>query len=177
MNDVNLLYICLKRGIRTWGQLESFTGHNGKLEYLDESVMSHLNKKIKLLERFQELYRRGRPQPIDREVLEQSGAISGNFIDRISDKLVELNGNPKELILALRNGEISRFGQNKIEELEQYLSNEEYIDHLEPLNKEEILVQLNAIISNMDMDILEAEGFINRILKQSYITEPEVVTE
>lgn len=176
MNNIELLHVCLTRGIRSWGQLDSFIRYGGKLEYLSESIMLHLNKKIKLLERFQELYRRGRPKPIDREVLEQSGAISGSFIDRVSDKLVELGGNPKELIQMLRNNGISRFGQNKTDDLEQYLLNEEYLDDQDPLEKEEILVQLNAIISTMDMDISDAERFINSIFQHSYITEPEGVT-
>ncbi|MDA3941485.1 MAG: hypothetical protein PF693_19635 [Spirochaetia bacterium] len=175
MNDISLLHVCLKRGIRTWGQLESFIRYDGKLEYMSEDIILHLNKKIKLLERFKELYRRGRPQPIDREVLEQSGAISGSFIDRVSDKLVELEGNPKELIKILRNGEISRFGQNKADDLEQYLFNEEYLDDQDPLEKEEILVQLNAFISSIDMDIPDAEGFINSILQHRHISEPEEV--
>jgi len=174
LNDVDLLYCCLTRGIRYWGQLDSFFRNNGKIKKLDESIMFHINKKIKLLERFQELYRRGRPRPIDRDVLEHSGAVSGNFIDEVSDKLVELGGNSKKLILTFRNGEISGFRQSKIDELEQYLSNEEYLDYQEPLGKEEILVQLNAIISNMEMDISDAEGFINNILKHSHFTKPEV---
>ncbi len=165
MDDIDLLYVCLKRGIKYWGQMDSFLKNNGKLKQLNKSIMLHIREKIKLLERFQELYRRGRPKQIDREVLEQSGAISSSFIDRVNDKLVELKGNPKELIQMLRNGGISRFGQNKTEDLEQYLSNKEYIDSLEPLEKEDILVQLNAIISNMDIDIPDAEKFINRIFK------------
>ena len=177
MKNIDLLHVCLTKGIRSWGQLESFVRHDGKLEYLSESIMLHLNKKIKLLERFQELYRRGRPLPIDREVLEQSGAISGSFIDRVSDKLVELEGNPKELIQTLRDGGISRFGQNKTEELEQYLFNEEYLDDQDPLGNDEILVQLNAIISNMDLDLTDAEDFINSILQHSYILGPELITE
>ena len=177
MNDIDLLHVCLKRGIRYWGQLDSFLRNNGKIQNLDESKMIYINNKIKLLERFQELYRIGRPQPIDREVLEQSGAISGSFIEEVSNKLAELGGSPKELITMLRNGEIAGFRRNKIDDLEQYLFNEEYFDYQDPLEKEEILVQLNAIISNMDMDISDAEGFINSILQHNHITEPEVVKD
>ncbi|MCD6398079.1 MAG: hypothetical protein J7L71_11120, partial [Spirochaetaceae bacterium] len=96
-----------------------------------------------------------------------------SYIDRVSDKLSELGGNPKELILMLRNGEISGFRQNKTEELEQYLFTEEYLDDQDPLKKEEILIQLNAIISNMD--ITDAEDFINSILQHRHISEPEEV--
>lgn len=174
MNDSALLHSCLKKGIRYWGQLDSFLRNNGKIEKTDESLILHVNERIKLLERFQELYRRGRPRPINSEVLEHSGAVSGSFINDVSAKLMELRGNPKKLIRTLRDGEISGFRQSKIDELEQFLSNEQYLDNQEPLEKEEILVQLNAIISNMDMDISDAESFINRILQPNHIVDAKV---
>ena len=168
LNDIELLYNCLNRGIRYWGQLESFLNNNGKINKLDEDTKKSINNKIRLLERFQELYQKGRSKPIDREVLEYSGAISGSYIDAVSNKLKELNGNPKRLIEELRNGEISGFRHYKIDEFEQYLLNEEYLDYHEPVEKEDILVQLNAMISYMDMDISDAEGFINRVLQQNF---------
>ncbi len=171
LNDIELLYNCLNRGIRYWGQLESFLKNNGKIKKLDEGTIQDISNRIRLLERFQELYRKGRPKPIDREVLEYSGAISGNYIDAVGDKLMELNGNPKKLITELRNGEISGFRHNKIDELEQYLLSKEYLDYQEPVEKEDILVQLNAMISSMDMNISDAEDFINRILLQSHVSE------
>ena len=174
---IELLYNCLNRGIRYWGQLESFLKNNGKINKLDEGTKKGINNKIRLLERFQELYQKGRSKPIDREVLEYSSAISGNYIDAVSNKLIEVNGNPKRLIEELRNGEISGFRHNKIDEFEQYLLNEEYLNYQEPVEKEDILVQLNAMISYMDMDIFDAEGFINRILQQNFNYNKEWLIE
>lgn len=158
-----LLFNCLKKGIRKWGQLASFIRNNGKIEGLDEDTMLRFQDKVKLLERFIELYRRGRPRPVDREILEQSDAVSGNFIEEVNIKLMELDGNPIKLIQALKNREVSGFRDNKTDELEQYLTNEGYIDNHEALGKDEILVQLSALLSNLDVDTSEAESLITRI--------------
>jgi len=167
IEDVDLLYDCLKKGIRYWGQLNSYHRNNGLIQKLNESTWHQINNKIKLLERFQVLYRRGRSRPIDREVLESSAAISGSFIDEVTAKLNELKGNPKELVQTLRNGEISGFRHSKTEELEQFLLSEEYLDYQDTLNKDDIIVQLHAIISNMEMETEDAENFLNRILQNS----------
>ena len=163
VEDNKLLFHCLKKGIRQWGQLASFVRNNGTIEGLDEDTMFHFQNKVKLLERFIELYCIGRPRPIDREILEQSDAVSGNFIEEVNTKLVELDRNPIKLIRALKNREVSGFRDNKTDELEQYLTNEGYIDYHEALGKDEILVQLNALLSNLDVDTAEAESLINRI--------------
>lgn len=173
IEDVDLLYDCLKRGIKFWGQLDSYCRNNGRIQKLSESTLQRINNKIKLSERFQELYRRGRSRPIDREILESSSAISGSFIDELTDKLVELKGSPKELVKALRDGEISGFRQSKTEELEQFLLSEGHLDYQEALDTDEIIVQLHAFISNTDMKIEYIEKFLNGILSNSNITEIE----
>ncbi|MBA7553742.1 hypothetical protein ES705_46341 [subsurface metagenome] len=172
VEDNELLFNCLKKGIRQWGQLVSFVRNDGKIEGLDEDTMLRFQDKIKLLKRFIELYRKGRPRPVDREILEQSHAVSGNFIEEVNTKLVELVGNPIKLIQALKNREVSGFRDNKTDELEQYLTNEGYIDNHEALVKDEILVQLNALRSNLDVDTSEAESLINRILQPDHISRP-----
>ena len=172
MEDNKLIFNCLNKGIRQWGQLESFVRNNGKIEGLDEDTMLRFQNKVKLLERFIELYRRGRSRPIDREILEQADAVSGNFIEEVSTKLMELEGNPVKLIQALKNREVAGFRDNKTDELEQYLTNEGYIDNQEALGKDEILVQLNALLSNLDVDTSEAESLINRILQPDHISRP-----
>ena len=164
VEDNDLLCKCFLKGIKFWGQLESFIKYNGKIEELDEETMISIEAKLKFLRRFQELYRRGRSRPIDREILEQAGAVSHNFIEEVAAKLKELDGNPQELIESLKNGDVSGFRSNKTEELEQYLISEGYIDNKEALGKDAILVQLNAFLSNLALDTSETESFINGVL-------------
>ena len=160
-----VLYDCLSLGIRYWGQLKSFLENSGTIQGLDSDYIKKLKDKAALVERFQQLYRQGRPVPIDRSVLENSGAISDKFIDAVSQKLEEVNRNPEQLIRALRKGEVPRFIKSKIDELEEFLVNKGYIREEEVLNKDEILVNLQAMISTMEVERGEVERMIERILQ------------
>ncbi|MFW5820572.1 MAG: hypothetical protein ACOCWA_04740 [Bacteroidota bacterium] len=165
IEDVDLLFAFQKRGIKKWGQLESFYRHKGKIPNFDENKFNQAKNRMELLKRFQELYRRGRSLPIDRDVLENSGAISAPFIDKVADKLRELKGEPRKLVQALKNSEISRFRVENANQLEQYLMAQGYIDDQEALQTDEIIISLHAFISNSEMEEKDAESFLNRVLK------------
>lgn len=164
IENLDILYACLNMGVKTWGQLESYYKNDGKLQDLNEEIYNQLQNRIDLLNRYQELYRKGRSLPIDRDVLEASDAITPAFIDRVTDKLEEVNREPKQLLQTLNNGDISGFRKGKIDELEQYLLTEGYLDDQEILAPEAILVRMHAFISNTDMKIEEAVAFIERVL-------------
>lgn len=164
IEDNDVLSKSLNKGIKFWGQLDSFIKYNGVIEKLNGTSLNTLDAKIKFLRRFQELYRRGRPRPINRKILEESESVSYKFIEEMTEKLGELDGNPQKLIEALRNGEVSGFRSNKIEEMEQYFIGEGFLYNEEALGKDAIIVQLNAFLSNLDLNITEAESCINRIL-------------
>jgi len=164
MEDSKLLYNCLSLGIRFWGQLQSFLENSGTIRGLDSDYIKKLKNKAALMERFQELYRQGRPVPIDRSVLEDSGAVSDNFIAAVSQKLEEVNRNPKQLIQALRRKEVPRFVKSKIDELEAFLFNKDYIREEEVLDKDEILVNLQAMISTMEVERGEVERMIELVM-------------
>lgn len=164
IEEVELLYKCLHRGIKTWGQLESFYNYGGKIQELDKEEFQELAKQIGLLLRFQELYRKGRTRPIDRDVLADSGIISDAFMKRVVKKLEGLNRNPKRLIQALKEGEVARFRTGNAEELEEYLISTGYIDVEEQHEPTEILIKLQAFISNADMRVEKAGRFIERVL-------------
>ncbi len=166
--DSTVLYNCLKKNIVYWGQLKSFIDNDGQIEGIDDNEFNLINEKVKLLERFVELYRIGRPKPIDRAVLEQSGAVSESFIDEVTDKLYQYKGNPVELLQALKNSEVPGFRQAKIDELEQYLVNYGYIDDNKPLTIEEIMTQLKALLSTMNMEFSKAERLIKNVLAGNF---------
>lgn len=164
LEDTKLIYNCLATGIKYWGQLKSFLESNGTLEGFDENVIQKLKEKAELLEHFQELYKQGRNVRVDREILENSGAVSPNFIDAVNDKLNEVDKDPAKLIAALRNGEVSRFTKAKVNELENYFLEKGYLSEEEPLEKQDIIVQIQALISRMNVKQEEVERMIEGIL-------------
>jgi hypothetical protein len=163
IEDLELLYSALNRGLKTWGQLESYHKNNGKIEHFDEVIFNQLSDRITVLNRFQELHKVGRSTLIDRGVLQSSGAITSSYIDRVSDKLNEVNNDPKLLLQALRNGEISRFRGDNADELEHYLLTERFIDDNEILGNEDIIIRMQALISNLDLQAEDIERFLKRI--------------
>jgi hypothetical protein len=162
VEDNKLLYNCLKNGISRWGQLESFLSA-GCLDGFDEKLKDKLEKKVRLLERFCELYCRGRSRPVTGDIIRQSGAVSGNHIDKVIAKLEEVDYDPEKLVNALKKGEVPRFQKVKATELKQFFIKEEYINDQESLSKEDILLKLNAYLSTIGLDPVEAERFLKEI--------------
>ncbi len=164
ITDTKLLYECLRKNINSWGQLSSFFEHGGRMEGFTDHLLENLNKQMKLLGRFQELFRKGRPRPLDMETLDRSGLISSSFRDKVYRKLEASHGNPEDLLNSLKNKEIPGFRSNKTEELETFLKEEGYIDDMNPLSMEEIMIQLQAFCAALNMDLQEAETFLRRIV-------------
>ncbi len=163
-DDNKLVYNCLKRGIKYWGQLQSYL-RIGKIEGFDDKIIARMEQKVTLLRRFSELYRRGRSRRVDRETVINSGAVSDSHIERVSEKLAELNNDPRKLITALRNGEVPRFLRSKIDELEQFFITREFIDEREPMETDEIMLQIRAYLSHLDLPPSVAVDFITRVIK------------
>ncbi len=124
--DLAVLHRLLEAGLDTWGQLAqlSATPVAGFDAETWQTLASDTRKRAEWLRAMLEVYRQGRPQPITRDDLEASEAVSGSFIDAVSEKLVELKHNPQALIEALKGGEVPRFRSSSTEELEQYLTDQ-----------------------------------------------------
>ncbi len=163
LTDSEALYHCLSRGIRFWGQLEEFAKHNGSLHSLGITDYQKLADKAQLLKRFQEEYNIGRSKPIDRQVLEDSRAITNTFMDTITAKLHEWNNNPAQLVEALKNGTVKRFNKNKAQELETYLIDQGYLADQEPQAPETIQAKINAFVSKSKLSQQEAQNFIDSL--------------
>lgn len=168
MEDLRLLYECLQNRITTYGQLDSFQKHGGTIPGLFSEIWQGLKEKAHLLNFYQELYVQGRPKPIDRQVLADSGAVSGNFIDAAAAKLKELGSDPEKLVFALRSGAVSRFSKSKADELEQYLLNTGYLDDRPQISDEDILIRLQAFLSNYTTNQVEAESFLKQFWRNGY---------
>ncbi len=73
-------------------------------------------------------WKRGRGRPVDRAVLEASGAVSDIFLDRVSELAEELGGDAARLVAALGSKEVSGFRASKVAELEAFLRAEGHLD-------------------------------------------------
>ncbi len=129
IDDVDSLYQLLRHDINKWGQLQTLVDI-GSAEGLTRKSPVYLRAaaSARLLEHLLNLWRQGRGNPIDRDVLEASRAVSETFMDEVTNLAQSLGGDARQLIEALRAGRVSRFRADRIDKLETYLLEHGYID-------------------------------------------------
>ena len=163
VEDTSLLYNCLRSGIRFWGQLKTYLTA-GKIAGMSDEILRQNEQKIDILTRFQELYRYGRPKPVDMDMIMASGVVTEKFFDAFAKKLGEAGNDPLKLISALRKGEILRFQKTRIDDLKNYLINKNIIKDEEVLEMEEIQVHINSYLATLDLATEEADAFLRTVL-------------
>lgn len=163
LEDIDMLYNALKMGMSTWGELLNFLKAGGRIEGFDQEVRDKLLQKAKLIKNYMELRRHGHHRAIDRQVLEESDAVTPKFIVAVSEKLDEYDGDPGRLLIALQNGEVPGFFSSKREELETYLLQEGYLVADEPYTEEEIRIRLMAAVSRLGLEMEEVEKLLKRL--------------
>lgn len=109
-----------------------------------------------MLQEFVRSWRKGRGERVDRDALEDSGAASENFIDRVTALAEELNGDGGRIIEALRDGQVSRFRSDNMDELEAYFEDNGYIESVDPLEPEQIRVRVIDCLVERDVPREEA---------------------
>ena len=140
--DPDLLLTLIREGIITWGQLK-FQHRRGGLSAteMNEMTFQHVQSLARAIKSWKEAWQIGRGEPVDRTVLQDSGAITENYIDRVSDLANDLDGDAAALLRALREREdkrAERFHSSKADELEAYLEKEGYLNRQETKDAEEM---------------------------------------
>jgi hypothetical protein len=166
LDDPELLHNVMKHGIENWGMLKSYFKEEGIIDGLDEQKRAMIEQGAEVIEKYLDLLRHGQSKLIDRQVLEKSGVISDSFIDEVSNKLEELSFDPEKLLNALNNGEVARFRNSNIIELEEYLISNGYIQQNEPFSAKEIQTKMMAFVSTKDITAEEVQTILDR-LKQN----------
>ncbi|WP_299269479.1 ATP-binding protein [Halorientalis sp.] len=124
--DPAVLYRLRTARIERWGHLQSLLAVGAVDGLLSETSRAQVRRHGAALEAFVETYTVGRGKPVDRDVLEASGAVSDTFIDEASALANRVDGDPERIIDGLPD--ISHFRQDKIDELQNYLRDEGYLD-------------------------------------------------
>ncbi len=111
---------------------------------------------------FAEAWRVGRGRPVDRAVLEASGAVSDAFIDKVTEVAAELGGDAAALLSAFnaagadRDDRLKGFRSKSLEQLEAYLRDEGHLDDRARLPEAEILARCrDAVAGALDGGALD----------------------
>lgn len=164
LDDMGILEQCLKQNIAAYGQLESFLNYGGKIPGITGQLLANLKVKIAILGLYQQLYRIGRPRPIDRQVLVDSQCVSANYLTQAYELLGEVENDPVRLVSKLRNGAISGFRSNKIDGLEAYLEDKGFISDDDILGDTGIAMRLSAELGFRGLSIEEAQPFLDEFI-------------
>ena len=103
--------------------------------------------RLDLLEVFCELWKQGKRRPVDRVILEDSGAFSDIFLNNVANIAQELNGDSERLLKELKNREdprLKRLRGSSVEVFEHYLSENGYVDDRPILTEDELRLQALA---------------------------------
>ena len=120
------------------GQLELFLNHDtGRRIIPDANERHRLWARCQAARAWFHARNIGRGYPVDRGTLEDSGAVSETYIDRVTALAEQYDGNAQRLIEGLDNKEVKGFQKQKIQDLREYLEANGYISNEEPLNRTE----------------------------------------
>jgi len=144
VSDPETLYKLLSLGIETWGPLESLiTSDQIRALVPDSQKATEESRENGLaIKKFLHSWRIGRGKPIGRKALEESGAVTRTYIEKVTELASKKNGSAQELLIALRDGAIPRFHDSKINDLEAYFAQNGFIDSAEALSPTEIRLEI-----------------------------------
>lgn len=138
-DDLELLYRLLQDWrIGTLGQLQTLLRSEAASRAIPEDeVRERLASRCAIVQSWIEAWQESRGRQVDRITLEESGLVSENFIEQVSELAESVGGDPRQLIQRLREGQVRRLRRNVIDNLESWLESEGYLDPVEPLSSEE----------------------------------------
>ena len=147
-DDLDLLHDFLLKGILRAGQWKTVSGTAFAERLASRSIPAlEIGFRLDLLGVFCELWKQGRGRPVDRDALENSGALSERFLDDVVAIAKELNGNPETLLTMLETNKDPRlkgFRRSSADSLELYLRENGYVDDRPVLTEDELRLRALA---------------------------------
>lgn len=137
-DELSLLHR-LMEGLRvtTVGELEGILETSVGRNHLDPTARHRLRQRITIARTWLEAWREGRGHPVDRGALEETDAVTDTQLDRVDAVAAEQDRDAIRLVGALRNKAVRGFRTAKIDELEDWLQEQGYLDPREPLTEDE----------------------------------------
>jgi DNA repair exonuclease SbcCD ATPase subunit len=159
----------MRKGLSSLGQLERFLeladpSADAVSDWLDEPQARMLRGRIQAARLILQHWRANHPRPVDYATLARTSLLSDLFLPRVARLAEELHGDPQALISALRDGQVSRFRSETLEQLQDWLDQHGFLPGQapeEPLTGAEI-----AIAGDLPPDSAEA---LNRWLTSAIL--------
>ncbi|MCS3659895.1 ATP-binding protein [Salinibacter ruber] len=170
--DTALLCRAAEKSYRTWGQLSSLAERDAlSLIGLSEEENQRMEALSRAVAAWREAWLVGRGEPVGRPALEETSAVSGNFIDEVTSLAERVDGQAERIIEELRRGAVKRFRSGKIEELRAYFQEEGYLSEREPLDStacwRRAIAEVSEAITERFISEDDVESVLDRILDRA----------
>jgi uncharacterized protein YhaN len=163
--DTALLCRAAEKSYRTWGQLSSLAERGAlSLIGLSEGEYQRIEALARAVAEWRDAWLIGRGEPVGRPALEETSAVSDNFIDEVTELAERVDGQAEQIIEELRGGAVKRFRSAKIEELRAYFQEEGYLSEREPLNSTACWRRAIAEVSDAVTQGLISEDDVESVL-------------
>ena len=180
VEEPELLYELLMDGLETWGQLrELLRGADEVSITSDTTLLKEIRHNGRALETLVEYWNMGRGKRVDHAALEATSAVTDTYLEDVSQLAKDNHGDAEEIIMALENGEVPRFWERKIRELEQYFREQGYLTEAEIVPDERIRARMRSALKEQGLTGEEAQERVDALLRrvQPTIDEPLVSGE
>ncbi|MDA1099215.1 MAG: AAA family ATPase [Proteobacteria bacterium] len=141
-DDLDCLQTWLQRHIDNVGRWRLVSNSRSTLDRGAQfKVAAQIGPRADLLNVFCELWKQGRGRPVDRDVLESSGALGERYLNDVASIASELGNDAGKLVAVLRAREDRRlkgFRGKITENLEHYFADNGYIDAQPVLDKDDL---------------------------------------
>ncbi|WP_412062458.1 hypothetical protein [Rubrivirga sp. IMCC45206] len=141
---------CLRRGYATWGQLRAAVERGKPSPVADVDALALCARAVAA---WRAAWRQGRGRPVDRDVLERSGAVTDVFIDEITALCGDCGGDAQALLACLDRGDVGRFQERQTERLASFLGAEGYVSPDDRLDDGEVR---RRVAEAVPPDVLDA---------------------
>lgn len=176
VDDIETLHQLLELGIERWGQLNNLLKWgSGDLLTADSDQLAAAQENAAALDEFVDAWKVGRGKPVDREVLEASGAVSSTFINEVTELAESVNMDGRQIVEALHDGKVDRFRSGKATELETHLEENGYIEPRDTLDHGQIRARMVERFIDEGVPHEEANDRTDELL--SRLEEPDMSDE
>ena len=155
-DDLALLYRLLQLQLDRLGPLSAFLSSATANEVLSDDERRRLQIRIAGARGWLSAWRVGRGQPVDREALAASQALSEKFFERVAEVNDAVGGDADALLAALADGEVKGLYTRYRDQLAEWLSDNGYRDDGERLNDQAMLQAVMEAVLPCALDRDEA---------------------
>ena len=163
ITDTQILYECLKRSVRCWGDLKQWHADGFMIPGMSQNQFEAYLMDMEALDTYQNLLLQGRAKKIDESVIRASGQVSDAFMDRVLQLLRQLDGDPEAFVERLMNKGVPNFQREKAKRLEDFFLNSGFIRDGEKLDDDAIRLRMDEKIHRNAWDRDRCWALIGRI--------------